>query len=200
MEEIVRQASEFFMSFGYLGIFIMMFLESSFIPFPSEVALLPAGYLIGTKEMSFIPVLLAGTLGSLAGAYLNYYLGKTLGRDLLLKYGKYLFLDESRLLQMENLFDKRGDLITFIGRFIPVVRQYISFPAGVLEMNVYKFGVFTGLGAGIYVAFMVSVGTLYKDYEHIINGYLVRYKYLVLLLILTYTGYKVLKMKKKKKG
>lgn len=200
MEEIVRQASEFFMSFGYLGIFIMMFLESSFIPFPSEVALLPAGYLIGTKEMSFIPVLLAGTLGSLAGAYLNYYLGKTLGRDLLLKYGKYLFLDESRLLQMENLFDKRGDLITFIGRFIPVVRQYISFPAGVLEMNVYKFGVFTGLGAGIYVAFMVNVGTLYKDYEHIINGYLVRYKYLVLLLILTYTGYKVLKMKKKKKG
>lgn len=200
MEEIVRQASEFFMSFGYLGIFIMMFLESSFIPFPSEVALLPAGYLIGTKEMSFIPVLLAGTLGSLAGAYLNYYLGKTLGRDLLLKYGKYLFLDESRLLQMENLFDKRGDLITFIGRFIPVVRQYISFPAGVLEMNVYKFGVFTGLGAGIYVAFMVNVGTLYKDYEHIINGYLVRYKYLVILLILTYTGYKVLKMKKKKKG
>lgn len=200
MEEIVKQASEFFMSFGYLGIFIMMFLESSFIPFPSEVALLPAGYLIGTKEMSFIPVLLAGTLGSLAGAYLNYYLGKTLGRDLLLKYGKYLFLDESRLLQMENLFDKRGDLITFIGRFIPVVRQYISFPAGVLEMNVYKFGVFTGLGAGIYVAFMVNVGTLYKDYEHIINGYLVRYKYLVLLLILTYTGYKVLKMKKKKKG
>lgn len=200
MEEIVKQASEFFMSFGYLGIFIMMFLESSFIPFPSEVALLPAGYLIGTKEMSFIPVLLAGTLGSLAGAYLNYYLGKTLGRDLLLKYGKYLFLDESRLLQMENLFDKRGDLITFIGRFIPVVRQYISFPAGVLEMNVYKFGVFTGLGAGIYVAFMVNVGTLYKDYEHIINGYLVRYKYLVILLILTYTGYKVLKMKKKKKG
>lgn len=200
MEEIVRQASEFFMSFGYLGIFIMMFLESSFIPFPSEVALLPAGYLIGTKEMSFIPVLLAGTLGSLAGAYLNYYLGKTLGRDLLLKYGKYLFLDESRLLQMENLFDKRGDLITFIGRFIPVVRQYISFPAGVLEMNVYKFGVFTGLGAGIYVAFMVNVGTLYKDYEHIINGYLVRYKYLVILLILTYTGYKVLKMRKKKKG
>lgn len=200
MEEIVKQASEFFMSFGYLGIFIMMFLESSFIPFPSEVALLPAGYLIGTKEMSFIPVLLAGTLGSLAGAYLNYYLGKTLGRDLLLKYGKYLFLDESRLLQMENLFDKRGDLITFIGRFIPVVRQYISFPAGVLEMNVYKFGVFTGLGAGIYVAFMVNVGTLYKDYEHIINGYLVRYKYLVLLLILTYTGYKVLKMRKKKKG
>lgn len=200
MEEIVKQASEFFMSFGYLGIFIMMFLESSFIPFPSEVALLPAGYLIGTKEMSFIPVLLAGTLGSLAGAYLNYYLGKTLGRDLLLKYGKYLFLDESRLLQMENLFDKRGDLITFIGRFIPVVRQYISFPAGVLEMNVYKFGVFTGLGAGIYVAFMVNVGTLYKDYEHIINGYLVRYKYLVILLILTYTGYKVLKMRKKKKG
>lgn len=199
MEELIKQASEFFMSLGYFGIFIMMFLESSFIPFPSEVALLPAGYLIGTKEMSFIPVLLAGTLGSLGGAGLNYFLGRTLGRSLLLKYGKYLFLDENRLVQMENLFDKRGELIVFLGRFIPVIRQYISFPPGILEMNIYKFSIFTGLGAGIYVAFMVSVGTLYKDYEHIINTYIVRYKYLVALLALVYVGYKVLKMRKNKK-
>lgn len=194
MEEIIKQASEFFMSLGYFGIFIMMFLESSFIPFPSEVALLPAGYLIGTKEMSFIPVLLAGTLGSVGGACLNYFLGRTLGRNLLLKYGKYLFLDEERLVQMENLFDRRGELIVFLGRFI-----YISFPPGILEMNIYKFSIFTALGAGIYVAFMVNVGTIYKDYENIINAYIVKYRYLVVLLALIYVGYKILKIRKNKK-
>ncbi|MCQ8212206.1 DedA family protein [Cetobacterium somerae] len=199
MEEIIKQASEFFMSLGYFGIFIMMFLESSFIPFPSEVALLPAGYLIGTKEMSFLPVLFAGTLGSVAGACLNYFLGRTLGRNLLLKYGKYFFLDEDRLLQMEDLFNRRGELIVFLGRFIPVVRQYISFPPGILEMNIFKFSIFTGLGAGIYVAFMVNVGTVYKDYEKLINTYILKYRYLVILLALFYVAYKILKMRKNKK-
>lgn len=199
MEEIIKQASEFFMSLGYFGIFIMMFLESSFIPFPSEVALLPAGYLIGTKEMSFLPVLIAGTLGSLGGACLNYFIGRTLGRNLLLKYGKYFFLDEDRLLQMEDLFNRRGDLIVFLGRFIPVVRQYISFPPGILEMNIFKFSIFTALGAGIYVAFMVNIGTVYKDYENIINTYILKYRYLVILLALIYVIYKILKMRKNKK-
>lgn len=199
MEEIIKQASEFFMSLGYFGIFIMMFLESSFIPFPSEVALLPAGYLIGTKEMSFLPVLIAGTLGSLGGACLNYFIGRTLGRNLLLKYGKYFFLDEDRLLQMEDLFNRRGELIVFLGRFIPVVRQYISFPPGILEMNIFKFSIFTALGAGIYVAFMVNIGTVYKDYENIINTYILKYRYLVILLALIYVIYKILKMRKNKK-
>lgn len=199
MEEIIKQVSEFFMSLGYFGIFIMMFLESSFIPFPSEVALLPAGYLIGTKEMSFIPVLLAGTFGSVGGACLNYFLGRTLGRNLLLKYGKYLFLDEDKLNQMETLFNKRGELIVFLGRFIPVVRQYISFPPGILEMNIYKFCIFTGLGAGIYVAFMVSVGTIYKDYEKLINSYVIKYRYIVIFLALVYIIYKIYKLRKNKK-
>lgn len=149
--------------------------------------------------MSFIPVLLAGTLGSVGGACLNYFLGRTLGRNLLLKYGKYLFLDEERLVQMESLFDRRGELIVFLGRFIPVVRQYISFPPGILEMNIYKFSIFTALGAGIYVAFMVNVGTVYKDYENIINAYIVKYRYLVVLLALVYVGYKILKIRKNKK-
>lgn len=198
MEEIVREASNFFMSLGYFGIFIMMFLEASFIPFPSEVALLPAGYLIGTKEMAFIPVLIAGTVGSLGGAFLNYFLGKTLGRKILLKYGKYFFLDETRLVYMENLFNRKGDFIVFFGRFIPVVRQYISFPTGIVEMNIYKFAIFTGLGSGIYVASMVYMGNLYKNYEHIINVYIIKYKYPIGLIILIYIGYKISKKIKKK--
>ncbi|WP_432204632.1 DedA family protein [Cetobacterium somerae] len=199
MEEIIKQLSDFFMSLGYLGIFIMMFIESSFIPFPSEVALLPAGYLIAAGKMSFFPVLLAGTFGSIGGACLNYFIGKTLGRNLLLKYGKYFFMDEERLLEMENLFDKRGDLIVFLGRFIPVVRQYISFPPGILEMNVYKFSIFTGLGAGIYVAFMVNVGSVYKDYENLINSYILKYKYLVIVLAFIFVVYKISKLRGKKK-
>lgn len=197
MNEIITSLTHFFMSLGYLGIFIMMTLEASFIPFPSEVALLPAGYLIGTGEMNFTFVFMAGTLGSITGALLNYFLGKSLGRYFLLKYGRYFFVDENKLVRMEKLFDKKGELIVFLGRFIPVVRQYISFPPGILEMNIFRFILFTGLGSGIYVALMVKVGNLYKKYEYIINNYIIKYRYIVIVSVAIYIFYKIYKFKNK---
>lgn len=197
VEEIVREISEFLMGFGYVGIFVMMMIESSFVPFPSEVALLPAGYMIGVGKMKFISVILAGTLGSLMGAYINYYIGKSLGRNLLIKYGKYLFLTEERLKKMENLFQRRGELIVFFGRFIPVIRQYISFPPGIVKMNILKFSVFTSLGASVYVAFIVYAGKIYEKYQHLINIYILEYKYLLIFLIFTYILYKIYKFRKK---
>ncbi|MBC2850845.1 DedA family protein [Cetobacterium sp. 8H] len=191
MEEIIHKSAEFFLSLGYIGIFIMMFLEASFIPFPSEVALLPAGYLVASGKMDPFLVLIAGTFGSMGGASLNYILGFTLGRELLIKYGKYLFMDKKKFHQMELLFRRKGDMIVFFGRFVPVIRQYISFPPGVVKMDFKKFLLFTGIASGIYVAFLVSVGYFYENHEKMINYYVTRFKYSVVAILVVYAIYKI---------
>ena len=122
-------------SWGYVGIFCLMFLESSFFPFPSEVVMIPAGYLAHKGEMSLIGALLAGIGGSLTGALFNYYLSVKLGRKLLLKYGNYVWFGEEKLEKLEAFFKKHGEISIFNGRLIPGIRQYISIPAGLAHMN-----------------------------------------------------------------
>ncbi|MBL0687704.1 MAG: DedA family protein [Sulfurospirillum sp.] len=145
-------------SLGYFGIFFLMFLESTFFPFPSEVVIIPAGYLAYKGEMNIFLVILMGILGSLIGALLNYYLSKTLGRKLLLKYGHYIWFKEDKLIKMEKFFKSHGDISTFNGRLIPVIRQYISLPAGLSNMNILKFSIYTSLGAGIWVTILALLG------------------------------------------
>ncbi len=198
LEEIIHRLAEFFLSLGYVGIFIMMFLEASFIPFPSEVALLPAGYLVAAGKMDPFLVLFAGTVGSMGGASLNYLLGITLGRDLLIKYGKYMFLDEKRFHQMEELFKKKGDMIVFFGRFVPVIRQYISFPPGVVKMDFWKFLTFTGVASAIYVASLEGIGYFYESNEKLINYYVMRFKYSIIAILVVYLIYKIRKYYKGK--
>ena len=145
-------------SWGYAGIFIMMFLESSFFPFPSEVAMIPAGYLAHKGEMSLILAFLAGTLGSLLGAIFNYYLCYFFGRELVLKYGKYVGITKVKMRKFEAFFNKHGEISTFNCRLIPGIRQYISLPAGLGKMNIFRFCLFTTLGAGIWCAVLLGVG------------------------------------------
>ena len=159
-------------SLGYFGIFALMFLESSFFPFPSEVVMIPAGYLAFKGEMNLFAVIFLGILGSLAGGLFNYYLSKTLGRRFLLKYGHYLFFDEEKLNKMENFFKKHGEISTFNGRLIPVVRQYISLPAGLSSMNIVKFSIYTTLGAGIWVTILTLLGYFLGQNQELINEYL----------------------------
>jgi dedA family protein len=145
-------------SWGYAGIFVMMFLESSFFPFPSEVAMIPAGYLVHKGEMSLILAFLAGTLGSLLGAVFNYYLCYFFGREIFLKYGKFVGITHEKMDKFEVFFNKHGEISTFNSRLIPGIRQYISLPAGLAKMNIFRFCLFTSLGAGIWCAVLLGVG------------------------------------------
>ena len=151
---------------GYAGIFLMMFLESSFFPFPSEVAMIPAGYLAHQGQMSLVPAWCAGTAGSLAGAVFNYYLCYFFGRELVLKYGKYVGITKVKMRKFEAFFKRHGEISTFNCRLIPGIRQYISLPAGLAKMNLFKFSLYTTLGAGIWVAILLAVGWyLGKNYD-----------------------------------
>ena len=151
---------------GYAGIFLMMFLESSFFPFPSEVAMIPAGYLAHQGQMNLVLAWCAGTAGSLAGAAFNYYLCYFFGRELVLKYGKYVGITKVKMRKFEAFFNKHGEISTFNCRLIPVIRQYISLPAGLARMNIFKFCLYTALGAGIWVAVLLAVGWyLGKNYD-----------------------------------
>ena len=165
MHEIINWIVDTVGSFGYLGIFIMMFLESSLFPFPSEVAMIPAGYLASKGDMNLISAFAAGVGGSLAGALFNYVIGHKLGRPFLVKYGKYFFIKEETIDKTETFFQKYGPVSTLFGRLIPGIRQYISLPAGIGKMPLYSFSIYTFLGAGIWCIVLLSLGYLFGEHE-----------------------------------
>jgi membrane protein DedA with SNARE-associated domain len=143
---------------GYPGIIILMALESSFVPFPSEVVVPPAGYLTVHGDMNIVLVIVSGILGSTLGASVNYFIARRFGRKFLSRYSRYLFLTEERLAWMDGYFAKHGEITTLIGRMIPVVRQYISLPAGVAGMHYGRFAIFTAIGASVWVIMLAVVG------------------------------------------
>jgi membrane protein DedA with SNARE-associated domain len=156
-------------SLGYVGIFAMMFLESSFFPFPSEVVMIPAGYLASKGEMNLFVAIVMGVLGSLAGALFNYYLAVKLGRKLLLKYGHYVFFTQETLDKVEAFFQKHGSFSTLSGRLIPVVRQYVSLPAGLARMHLGLFSLYTSLGAGLWVTILALLGYYFGQNETLLK-------------------------------
>jgi len=172
LHEIVDFVVNTVSSLGYIGIFIMMFLESSFFPFPSEVVMVPAGYLASKGEMNISIVIITGILGSLSGAIFNYLLAIKYGRAFLSKYGKYVLVKEETLQKMEDFFAKHGHISTFSGRLIPAVRQYISLPAGLARMNLWKFSLYTSLGAGIWVLILTFLGYFIGENQGLVDQYL----------------------------
>jgi membrane protein DedA with SNARE-associated domain len=156
---------------GFLLVFFFMTIESSFVPFPSEVVMIPAGFLAWRGELTFqqpyfdlFLALLAGLAGSLAGAYINYFLAIKLGRPILYRYGKYFFLPEKTVKRAEEIFRDYGELATFVCRLLPAIRQLISIPAGLCRMNFLRFSFFTGLGAGIWCFILLIIGASFAHF------------------------------------
>ena len=150
---------------GFFLIFFFMAVESSLIPFPSEVVMIPAGFLAWRGELTFqitsldfFLAFLSGLSGSLAGAYLNYYLARKLGRPFLHRYGKYFFLSEATLNRADEIFLEYGELATVVCRLLPGIRQLISLPAGLCNMNLKRFSMFTALGAGFWCLVLMFIG------------------------------------------
>lgn len=152
-------------TWGYVFIFAFMAIESSFIPFPSEVVMVPAGFLAARGELGaggpVVCLSLAvsfGVLGSIAGAFANYYIALWVGKPFLEKYGKWFFVKPEPLARACEVFNKYGAATTFVCRLVPVIRQLISIPAGISRMPLGEFTLFTALGAGIWSAILAAVG------------------------------------------
>jgi len=156
---------------GYPGILLLMAMESSIIPVPSELVMPPAGYLAYQGKMNMALVILCGTAGSLIGAYANYYVSHYLGRPLILKYGKYVLIPPDKFERVERFFLRHGEISTFIGRLLPVIRHLISIPAGVAGMNHLKFSLYTLLGAGIWCTVLTLIGYAIGENQQLIMQY-----------------------------
>ncbi len=156
-------------AWGYPGIFILMAMESTVLPVPSELVLIPAGYLAHKGEMSFPLILLASTLGSLAGASFNYIVALWLGRPFLNKYGKYFFVRPELLQKTDQFFLKHGAISTFTGRLILGIRHLISIPAGLTRMNFGKFSFYTCLGAAVWSLILILMGYFIGGNEQLIK-------------------------------
>lgn len=164
----IFDAAAFFQWFvenaSYWFVFIFMVIESSFIPFPSEVVVPPAAYLAAAKgDMNVYLVVLTATAGAIIGALVNYYLSLWIGRPLVYRfansrYGHACLIDQTKIEKAEAYFDKHGAISTFIGRLIPAVRQLISIPAGLAKMNIGVFVIFTGLGALVWNGVLAWLG------------------------------------------
>ncbi|MDD5041605.1 MAG: DedA family protein [Candidatus Peribacteraceae bacterium] len=154
---------------GYPGIILLMAVESSFIPFPSEVVMIPAGYLAKQGQMHLGLVIFCGAFGSMLGALANYMIAATLGRRLLLKYSHWFLMSPEKFQRAERFLLEHGEIGTFVGRIIPVVRQYISFPAGLAEMPLLRFSLWTGLGAGFWVTVLALIGFAVGGNEQLVR-------------------------------
>lgn len=150
---------------GYPGLITLMAIESSLVPLPSELVMPPAGYLAAKGQMNPFLAVLAGTVGSILGALLNYGLAVWLGEPFLRRYGRYVLISPSSLDKAESFFNRHGEISTFLGRLVPVVRHLISIPAGMARMRLPRFAFFTGLGAGIWCGILVYIGWLIGQHE-----------------------------------
>ena len=210
-------ASQFFQWFvenaNYLFVFVFMVIESSFIPFPSEVVVPPAAYLAAARgDMNVVAIVAVATAGALVGALVNYFLSMLIGRPIVYKFadsrlGHALLIDREKVEKAEAYFDRHGAVSTFIGRLIPAIRQLISIPAGLARMNIWIFMIFTSLGAmvwnailagmGVWLAHTVSYDDLFAAVEKY-NGYLTLAGIGLFVLCVLYITYHAMRGGRKK--
>ncbi|NPA39494.1 MAG: DedA family protein [Thermodesulfobacteria bacterium] len=186
LTEIINLLLLFFEKSGYLGIFLCMAIESTVVPLPSELVIPPAAYLAYQGKMNFFWVVLLGTLGSLAGALVNYFVALRIGRPAFFlfvkKYGKFFLLSEESFLKVEKFWDKHGHISVFVGRLLPGFRHLVSIPAGLTRMNLGLFSLYTALGAGLWCLFLAVCGYFFGKNSELLKSYLHKGSFLIILL------------------
>ena len=212
---VIFDAAAFFDWFvnnaSYPFVFVFMVIESSFVPFPSEVIVPPAAYLAVQKgDMNILLVVLVATAGALVGALINYVLALLIGRPVVYAFansrlGHACLIDAAKVEKAEAYFDKHGAISTFIGRLIPAVRQLISIPAGIARMNIWAFSLYTSLGALLWNGILAGLGwwlaqhvTLSQLYEAVekYNSYLTMAGFALLALCILYIVWHAFRKKK----
>lgn len=154
---------------GYLGIFIGMFLESTLVPLPSELVMIPAGLAVSAGLMNLYAVLFLGVAGNVAGAIFSYYLAASFGRTILFKIGKYFFVKAETIVEIEKFFQSHGHVSVFIGRILPGFRHFISLPAGAGKMDIKAFFIYTTLGSAIWTAVLTALGYFVGSNQELIK-------------------------------
>ena len=168
LNPLVQFITSIIAALGYGGIFLLMIFESALIPIPSEIIMPFSGFLVAASKFGSVGVILAGSLGNLVGSIVTYFLGIKLGRAFLLRYGKYFFFRPRHLVFTEEIFHKYGEKIVFVGRLLPVVRTYISLPAGVGRTDFFKFVIYTLAGSLIWNTMLTYAGIqLGRNWKHI---------------------------------
>jgi membrane protein DedA with SNARE-associated domain len=198
--DIIRPLIEFIISFisrvGYLGIFFLMVLESAMIPIPSEIIMPFSGFLVSAGKFGPILVVLAGSLGNLVGSVLTYYFGLNVGRAFIIKYGKYVFFKKEHLEFTERLFKNYGDKISFVGRLLPIIRTYVSLPAGIGRTNFIKFVFYTLIGSLIWNSVLTFAGMQLGNNWKNIDRYSIYLDIVTICIIVGFSAWLVLKFKK----
>jgi len=193
-------------STGYIGIFILMAAESALIPIPSEITMTFAGYLASVNRFNIYLVIFIGAFANLFGSWLAYWLGRwgqeTVVRKIIRKYGKYMLITENEYDRSERWFRKYGEKITFFSRILPVIRTFISLPAGIAAMNFWRFTVFTFIGSLIWSAFLTYIGFVLGKNWNSLHPYYQKFEYVIVfgivILVAYYLIHKILKLRKKK--
>jgi membrane protein DedA with SNARE-associated domain len=202
MGAIFQKIIEWYMAhITYWTVFLLMAIESSFIPFPSEIVIPPAAYKAANGDMNIFLVVLAGTMGAIAGALFNYYFAKWLGSRLLLKFANtrlahLMLIDQSSIEKSENYFRKHGKASTLIGRLVPGIRQLISLPAGLANMKIY-----TTIGSTIWNVILALLGYFFWSQKDILDRYYTELSLAFLGLGVLYVAYLMYNgFRKNKKG
>ena len=188
---IIQEVEQWYdANMNYTNITLLMTIESSFIPFPSEIVIPPAAYVASKPEsdLNIFLVILFGTLGAIIGALINYYLALWLGRPIIYKFadsklGHLCLLSSEKIKKAEDYFNDHGKVSTFIGRLVPGIRQLISIPAGLAKMNLGSFILYTTLGAGIWNTILAFIGYLAHGQADLINKYSHELSVIVLALV-----------------
>lgn len=205
LDQMIQFFLERFSEMGYTGVIVLMAVQASFIPFPSEIVIPPAAYLASQGQMNFFLIILSGIIGSLIGSLTNYFLARSLGRTVVYRlvetrFMKLLMLSTEKIEKSEAYFNKYGSISIFICTLIPGVRQLISIPAGIAKMNLRNFVFYTGLGAGIWTTILALLGYFFGANQELIMSYSKEISLVIFILIVVSGFFIIVKHKKKKKS